>query len=123
MDIRAMAVYADRKVKVAEEITISNELKPLQDFVGGLIECVDMGSGVDTIVNEEGILLELPLTLYYDDNFALFGNVLFVSHDDEGEFVSLTDQQVKLIKNFVKICNESYFRRMLNMEGSTIMRG
>lgn len=40
--------------------TIANELEPLQELVGGWIECVYMGDDTVAVCNEEGLLRGLP---------------------------------------------------------------
>ena len=61
---------------------IEGDLKSLQTEVGGLI----------TLANyyEEKVLTELV------------GNIIFVSHDNEGSTLGLTDEQIMFIKEHLK---------------------
>ena len=80
-----------------ELVEIENTLEALQAEVGGYIETVTFTSDTCLIVNEEGIINDLPFNL----NFAglqLFGTVLWVGvNEEDGEFcdVPLTDKDLK----------------------------
>ena len=76
--------------------TIKDDLKILQDIVGGLIEVVELTEDIDIICNEEGKLEGLlpNINLDYD---IIVGDIIFCSHDDMGNFTSLTDEQIKRI--------------------------
>lgn len=79
-----------------------NTLDALQQQVGGLIEIPrfvkDFNElGIDMVINEEGKLLGLEPTLAllrgHQVVEVICGPVLFVSHDDEGNTVSLNHNQ------------------------------
>lgn len=84
------------------EKTIKNDLEPLQEIVGGNIECVGLGNNIALVLNEEGKLINLK------PNFMLgvetiVGDCLFVKTDfSTGEFVSLDDKEIKQIKESFK---------------------
>jgi hypothetical protein len=94
-NIRVIIVEPEKPARLE---TIVNELSNLQSLVGGYIECI-REEGFDIIINEEGKLLEL------EPNFALYGGrdyvagtAIFSGVDyNEGEFKSLTDEQIKFI--------------------------
>ena len=51
-------------MELPKEIELDNTLEAMQNFVGGLIECItlsDTGSEVTLVCNDEGKLLGLPL--------------------------------------------------------------
>ena len=51
-------------MELPKEIELDNTLEAMQNFVGGLIECItlsDTGSAVTLVCNDEGKLLGLPL--------------------------------------------------------------
>lgn len=81
-------------------------LETMQGIVGGYIECVRFHSNIDLWINEEGLLIDLPLnfiTVVVEDNVPkpihqIMGNAFFASHDEEGNTVSLNDLQVQQIK-------------------------
>ena len=71
-------------------VIIKNELKSLQETVGGHIETLTFAEGVVLICNEEGKLLKLePNTHFYTIN----GDFLLVGENGE-EFGDLTEKQM-----------------------------
>lgn len=74
-----------------------NTLEAFQSAVGGYIECVPLGHGLNAVLvcNEEGKLLDLPLniSLGWDD---IVGSVV-VCGVREDEFSSLKAQEIPLI--------------------------
>lgn len=78
---------------------IPNELKALQEAVGGYIETLTIASDVTLIVNEEGTPLGLP----YNCNVCgaeLFGTILVVGVDGE-EFCSLPGHKIMQYKRVI----------------------
>ena len=63
-------------------VEIENDLKPLQDAVGGYIEAVHLPGGLIIICNEEGLINNLPFNTYLAGHY-LFGPILIVG--DGGE--------------------------------------
>lgn len=73
---------------------VKNELKALQEAVGGYIEAVTLAEGVVLICNEEGKLLNLePNTHFYTIN----GEFLPVGENGE-EFGDLTEKQMEQLE-------------------------
>ena len=101
--------------ELLEEEIESITLKYMQSVVGGYIEapyiCDELSnSNIDVIINEEGKILDLPVTILltkdYDEVIdTIQGNVLFCSHDEEGENIGLTNDQIQVIHNL--FINES----------------
>lgn len=94
-----------------EEMVIDNDLEALHDAVGGYIECISPFSDmdVDLVCNEEGklmglrpnrVLMDKKTKQHYD---LLVGNFFLVSFDDEGNFKSLTDEQIDKIKSEFRV--------------------
>ena len=94
---------------------IKGDLKSLQTEVGGLITLANYyeeleDHGIDIFADDEGLLKADPkTTLIITDKkkrikvlTALVGNLIFVSHDEEGNTVGLTDDQVDFIKAHLK---------------------
>ena len=94
---------------------IKGDLKSLQTEVGGLITLANYYSelennGIDIFADDEGLLKADPkTTLIITDKknrmkvlTALVGNLIFVSHDDEGNTLGLTAAQVVFIKAHLK---------------------
>ena len=93
-----------------EEREIDNNLKTLQDIVGGYIQYVDISQdGLQMIVNEEGKLLDLEYnlgaTLLYNTthlyNDMILGNAIIVNTDDEGENKSITKEDIDTVKELI----------------------
>lgn len=94
---------------------IKGDLKSLQTEVGGLLtlapyyEELEMYD-IDIFADDEGLLKADPkTTLIITDKenrmkvlTALVGNLVFVSHDDEGNTLALTDDQIMFIKEHLK---------------------
>ena len=72
-------------------------LKAMQAIVGGLIQAIQIGP-VDLWLNEEGLLLDLPLrqTPWWPDPIA--GDFFFARHDGEGNTASLTEADMRAIE-------------------------
>lgn len=88
--------------------TITNDLSVLQKIVGGYIEVIGM-QDYDIIINEEGKLLELePNFMLHNGYDFVAGTAILVGVDyEEGEFVSLTDEQI--LKLQVKLSREGRY--------------
>ena len=93
-----------------EEREIDNNLKTLQDIVGGYIEYVDISQdGLQMIINEEGKILDLEYnlgaTLLYNTthlyNDMILGNAIIVNTDDEGENKSITKEDIDTVKELI----------------------
>lgn len=106
---KAVIINADGEKSVVEfEFKKSYQL--LSDTVGGMIECVGLGSSIvekqrnaDLWCNENGIAENLPLNLIasaiYSDAFngnnPILGNVIITGGvDSDGETLGLTEKQV-----------------------------
>ena len=94
---------------------IKGDLKSLQTEVGGLITLANYyaeleNNGIDIYADDEGLLKVDPkTTLIITDKknrmkvlMCLVGNLIFVSHDDEGNTLGLTDEQIAFIKAHLK---------------------
>jgi len=65
-------------------------------FVGGYIEMVPIGPGVDVICNEEGMFAGSDGGPLPQNAAGFLGNILIVAVDtDSGEFRSLTDEELR----------------------------
>lgn len=94
---------------------IKGDLQSLQNEVGGLLTLANYYEelediGVDILADDEGLLKASPqVTLMITDKrnrmkvlTTLVGNLIFVSHNDEGDTVSLTQEQISFISNHLK---------------------
>ena len=89
------------------ETTIANEYEAISEVVGGYIECISPFSDmdVDLVCNEEGKLIGLRpnrklINRTTKETYDLVvGTFFLVSFDDEGNFKSLSDEQIEKIKS------------------------
>jgi hypothetical protein len=93
---------------------IKNTLEELQGIVGGYIEIpllsrVFKDNDIDVIINEEGKYIEglkPEIAIVSGGNGQIldlvYGNCVFASHDEQGNTVSLNDEQIKIIKAELK---------------------
>jgi len=87
-------------------IEIDNELKALQDYVGGYIETVGLKNGLILICNEEGKIKNLPYRAFcLPIRQFITGNFLVV-RAYEDEFCDLRKDDEKLIEETFKDMNE-----------------
>ena len=95
-------------------VEIDNELRSLQEAVGGHIEHIGIGHGIGILCDEEGRFkgplvngrpTSLPFNFFLITVGSLVGPVLFVGEKGE-EFVSLDDAQVDRILGFLKMTEE-----------------
>lgn len=87
-----MKVIVKEVGKNPEVREIENKLSVLQGLVGGHIEVVRIAD-VLLICNEEGKLDGLPAN-FSTGHDVIVGTAVFVSHDNSGEFIGLSDYQV-----------------------------
>lgn len=99
-------VLSNGKLKEKE---IDNTLEELQKIVGGYIEIPRLckrfsDNGVDAIINEEGKYIDgmRPEIAIVDSKTGaaldiVYGNCIFASHNDEGETISLNEEQVEIV--------------------------
>lgn len=92
-----------------KERNITNELEDLQKIVGGYIEIPYLGdkfrdNGIDVIINEEGKFIEglKPEIAIVNEEKGIildivYGNCIFASHDEVGETIGLTDEQILIV--------------------------
>lgn len=84
---------------------IENELKAFQTLVDGYIETIrpiQQNSNIVAVLNDSGKINNLEPNFISNNSDIVVGNVVFTKSDDEGEFVSLTNKDLKYIKNFLE---------------------
>lgn len=101
-EIVKSVVVTPGKLPVVKEI--ENKLEVLQGTVGGWIEVLPLEEGICLICNEEGKLDQLPLNRGLRNEEGelweiIAGTFIVVGEDiNEGDFISLTDEQAEYIK-------------------------
>ena len=98
-------VLALLPMELPKEVELDNTLEAMQNFVGGLIECIpltDTGSEITLVCNDEGKLLNLtPNRPLWGGADYLAGSSFIVGTDDEGNLTSLPPQEMDYYaKNF-----------------------
>lgn len=99
-------VLSNGELKVQE---IGSELEDLQKIVGGYIEIPFLShkfrdNGIDVIINEEGKLidgLKAEIAIVDEKHGSIldivYGNCIFASHDEVGETIGLTEEQMQIV--------------------------
>lgn len=89
---------------------IGTGLEELQKIVGGYIEIpflsrVFNDHAIDMIINEEGKFIEglkAEIAIVDEEHGNIldivYGNCIFASHDDEGNTIGLTEEQIKVVE-------------------------
>ena len=103
-------VIMDCEKRTLELVSIKKKdfnLKYMQKVVGGIIDIPYISEqlddmGIDAVINDEGKLLGLPVNFVIADSDNLImdfvvGNVMFCSHDDEGNSIGLNDKQIDFL--------------------------
>jgi len=92
---------------------IANELDSLHEIVGGYIEIPHLSetlyeNGIDIIINEEGKLIdgmqkEIAVVDKSSDMVldVIFGNCIFAGHNEDGETIGLTENQMLTVVNLL----------------------
>lgn len=88
--------------------TIKNELKSLQDEVGGYIEVIHLLEyDVDLICDDEGKMKNSPFNraLYDSDGdiYDVICGTFLIADSEDGDFVSLSDEKMKALLDYYKI--------------------
>ena len=98
-----------------EERNIDNTLEELQKIVGGYIEIpliskVFKQHDIDVIINDEGKYIEglnPEIAVVNKETNAIldvvYGNCIFVSHDNIGNTTGLNDGQIKVVTEELKL--------------------
>ena len=91
--IRVLIIEAENHPRIEN---IHNDLKKMQDIVGGQIEEIGFGEDAVLICNEEGKLMNLKANRSVSND--IIAGTFFIAGDDGGEeLISLTDEQIKEI--------------------------
>lgn len=109
--MRALTVNAETMETSIIDIPREGSLRPMQEAVGGLIECVALGE-FEMWLNEEGKLLGLPInevaTAMWESEYGptdvMVGNVVFTGPaDDEGYITELSAESALLIQGVANV--------------------
>ena len=84
--------------KLPYEKEINNDLEGIQGEVEGLFECIYLGDNCILVCNEEGKLNGMELNRRVG-NDIIAGPFFIAGDSEDGEFISLTDEQIKQYTN------------------------
>ena len=115
-------VLSNGELKVQD---IGEGLEELQKIVGGFIEIPFLGhkfsnNDIDVIINEEGKLIkgmkpEIAIVNEERGNILdiVYGNCIFASHDEEGNTVALSEEQMQIVmeelETVIELMNKNTF--------------
>ena len=92
--------FTDNREGIVE---IENSLCDEQEFVGGYIEVISIGNGIDLVCNEEGKINNLkPNVVWIEEGKVveiICGNCFLCRYNDAGDFISVKDEDVNYIKS------------------------
>jgi hypothetical protein len=101
-----------------------NSLEKLQSAVGGWVQAIDLSDTMSMWCNEEGKMISLPHNPFgqalweqsYGRTDYIVGDVVITGGvDDEGETISLTDEQITQVTKVVAEVNEFISPRIVVM--------
>ena len=101
--------------KKAEVVNIDDDLETLQKIVGGCIAAGDLPDIDDVygFCNDEGLLIGLQPNVYRPQwKDVLFGPLVFVGAGDEGESVSLKEEQITRLMEYFQKHSVNSFGKM-----------
>lgn len=101
----SISIVVKEPNKKPEIKTIDGSLASMQAIVGGYIESINVSSRIDLWINEDGLAEKLPFNLYAKD-IPLFGTIFAAAHNDEGDMISLTKNQITQMIGFFESCSE-----------------
>jgi uncharacterized protein YuzE len=76
---------------------VENDLKPIQELVGGYIETVNLGDDILIVCNEEGKIKGLPANFYVEAIDDIIVGPAFFCRSDGYDFTDITDNDAKWI--------------------------
>lgn len=93
-----MRVLMIEPMKEPHVVDIENDLESMQKAVGGLIEVINLEDDIVMVDNEEGKLIGLEGNRRVGRDI-IAGTFFLCGSNDEGEFVSLTEEQIDKYTN------------------------
>ena len=97
-----MRVIYKEPGKEPRTMVIPNELKVLQDLVGGYIETLKIADNVVMIINEEGKLLDLAPNFFVGAIADVILGPVVICEEDGEDFALLSDHNVELIGGILR---------------------
>ena len=91
-------------------LCIENTLEGLKKVIGrDYVACIEIkvaGKNFDVWSDDEALLKENPVpNLFINENFILFGNLIFAKHDNDGATLGIYNSEIRLLQKF---CQKQY---------------
>ena len=83
--------------KVPKEKDVDNNLRSFQEIVNGHIECIYPWEDIIVICNEEGKIKNLTPNRFVRGHLIV-GTFIIIGNNHDGEFRSLTEEEIKTYK-------------------------
>lgn len=97
-----MRVIYKEPGKEPRTMVVPNELKVLQDLVGGYIETLKIADNVVMIFNEEGKLLDLAPNFFVGAIADVILGPVIIAGEDGDEFTSLSEDNIAFISGILR---------------------
>ncbi len=84
----------------AEVSFLENTYEAKKELVGGAISYIDhpQHPDIQVVLNREGYAKDLPATVMFEEiGFIVPGNCVFITHNEDGEMISLSDEQIERV--------------------------
>lgn len=79
----------------------ANDFNQTQALVGGAFEASRLSENVSLYSHDEGVLIGLPPNFRTETGALFVGTVVVVQHDDEGDVIDLSPQNIALVRAWV----------------------
>jgi uncharacterized pyridoxamine 5'-phosphate oxidase family protein len=88
--------------KIIEVTTVKSDYREMQTIVGGPIGVMQLDHGIDMWYNDEFLFDNEANPNIIVENTVIQGTVFFASHNEDGDSISLTTEQIDLVKRQVQ---------------------
>ena len=100
--VKVITKLPNEKAKITE---MPNDYESVIDFVGGLIDSTFLPTDedIDVIVNDSSLTLGMEPNIVTPEFEGVFaGPLIFCTHDDDGNMVSLSDEQIEKAMKYIE---------------------
>ncbi len=100
--VKVITKLPNEKAKIEE---MPNDFDFVSEFVKGLVDSTFLPTDedIDVIVNDSSLTLGMePNIVTPEYEGVLAGPLIFCTHDEEGEMVSLSDEQIKKTMKYIE---------------------
>ncbi len=100
--VKVITKLPNEKAKIEE---IPNDFDFVSEFVGGLVDSTFLSTDedIDVIVNDSSLTLGMePNIVTPEYEGVLAGPLIFCTHDEDGEMVSLSNEQIEKTMKYIE---------------------